>query len=303
MKTLVIDIPHGLAYPSSVLSALKVYAHKNNVYEIYVTGDYGDMSILEGTERISCHYLEDGKDSTALALEKLMDKESVGLVSFAERKALKETAIRLLPKSYAPTYGLFFETKESGKPALLIEAAGFGGTKESDLRNNYEFGVAYMSNVVGVKDLKAGLLTLPGIETPDELAFDEAARKEYRNYGGLISPSDVFKGDSRLIIAGGRSGAFVIQGARESRKVEADLEKIRSSKSVSASFSSLFAKKTSNDTFDPRLDENGYLLFGFGYGIADLPLDCGYGNVIDALETITRIDRSQPYRNEGLPKQ
>lgn len=296
MKTIVIDIPHGLAYPSSVLSALKVYAHKNNVYELYVTGDYGDMSILEGTERISCHYLEEGKDSTTLAFEKLNEEESVGLVSFADRKTLKETAVHLLPKSFCPTYGLFYETKESGKPALLIEAAGFGGTSLEDLKNEYEYGLSYMMNIVGVKDLKAGLLSLPENETKTEIELDENLKKENRNYTGFVSPSDVFKGDIRLILASGRDGAFVIQGARESRKIQTDLEKIRSSKSASASFGSLFSKKTSNDSFDPRIDENGYLLFGFGYGIVDLPLDCGYGNVIDALETVTRIDRAQPYR-------
>jgi fatty acid/phospholipid biosynthesis enzyme len=297
MKTIIIDIPSGLAAATSVLSALKVYAKKNKIYQLLVCGSPNDMSILEDIENIQCAYSEGAETSTSLALSHINDPEVAGFLSFNERPILIQSCHQNLPKEVNPCFGLYFASQSEGKETLLIDAGGFSAKTKEDVDAYRSYGVDYLKNILKKGTISIAYLALPEMMDEQDVAIDAFLKASCPEYSGVVDPEYLFDGKNDIVLAGGISGALAIRSAKGSRRVAHDLEQIRSSKSFAVKWSSLLGAKDNGQDrrYDPRIDAKGYLLFGYGHHIVDLDKTAGFGDVIDALDTLERFDRNQPF--------
>lgn len=295
MKYIVVDIPSGLAYPSSVLSALKVYVKRNAQYNLYCCGDKANFSVLEDTEGISCVYGDENEPSVEVALKVIRDnKDIAGLMSFSERSLLLEKAKEILSKNVNPTYGLLYETKVNDRSTMMIDASGLVEGNEDNFEAALSYAKDYFANILMKANIEIALLALEGSDDPLLNKLDEKLRQSEKHYHGFILPLDIFNGTMDIILSLGHDGAIAIQAAKGSTTVSEELKRAQASKS----FSSLFggSKDKEKPRFDSRIDQQGYLLFGFGENILCLNKDSGYGDVIDAFPTLVHLDTKKHFK-------
>lgn len=297
MKTFLVDIPSGLTSATNVLSALKVYAKKNKFYSLLVCGSPNDMSILEDVDNIKVAYSEGAETSTALALSHLGEEDIAGFLSFNDRKTLLDSCHHTLPKEVDPCFGLYFATQEEGKETFLVDAGGYA-LKSKDLVDSHRsYAVDYLRNILKKGTLSIGYLALFDALDEEDSAIDAFLKASCSEYTGIVTPDHLFDGKNDIVLAGGHEGAIAVQSAKGSRRIAHELEQIRSSKSFAVKWSSLLGgKEQANDRrYDPRIDSKGYLLFGYGSHILSLEKTAGFGDVIDAFDTLERFDRNQPF--------
>jgi fatty acid/phospholipid biosynthesis enzyme len=298
MKTIIVDIPSGLANPTSVLSALKVYQKKNHFYNLLVTGSPNDMSIMEDVEGVRCCYNEGEQTSLDVALSHMNDEGVVGLMSFSTRSLLAKKAHEVFPKEVAPCFGLLYQSKEEGKETFLVDAGGFSSKDKTHVLSYLSYALDYTTNILKKSHPEIAFLALKDNLDDADQEIDDALRQESKDYKGFVDPLALCDGTSDILLAGGKIGAACLASAKGARRIAADLEKIRSSKSVSVKWANLITNKndTSDARYDARLDAKGYLLFGYGYHLLALNLNAGFGDVMDGFDTLERYDRNQPRR-------
>ena len=297
MKTIIVDIPSGLAGATNVLSALKVYAKKNKFYQLLVCGSPNDMSILEDIENIRCAYSEGAEVSTRLALSHISDPDIAGLRSFNERPILLHSCHESLPKEVNPCFGLYFASESEGKETLLVDAGGYSEKNKDNIDAFLSYGVDYLKNILKKGTISVAYLALPERMDEQDVAIDAFLKASCSEYSGVLDPEHLFDGKNDIVLSSGTSGALAIRSAKGSRRVAQELEQVRSSKSFAVKWSNLLAPRdsTQDRRYDPRIDAKGYLLFGYGYHLVSLDKMAGYGDVMDALDTLERFDRNQPF--------
>lgn len=92
MKTIAINIPSNLTKVEDVITAIKVYGHKNTKYHLSIYGKEELLITLEGVEGISINKGEFNPLSNFLN-----DKEVIGIVDFESKNELVSTyKIRLV---------------------------------------------------------------------------------------------------------------------------------------------------------------------------------------------------------------
>jgi fatty acid/phospholipid biosynthesis enzyme len=296
MKSIIVDLPSGLAYPSSVLSAFKVYVKKNHFFNLTVCGDAANFSVLEDTENIECVYCDVGETSSHLALKEMVEREDVaGLLTFADQRAFYEEAAKLLPHWDVPCFGLFYSSKIEGKETLILDASGLFERKEENYLAYLEYGKDYSANVLQKPSVDIALLGFGEDPDPVLAKVDHELRINEKNYHGFLTPEHLFDGSCDLVLAGGVDGALAIGAAKGAIAASKTAQKIQASKS----WTSLLGKKKDageDSRFDSRLDQRGYLLFGAKKNILCLNKNSGYGDVTDALPVIEHLAFKKPYQ-------
>jgi fatty acid/phospholipid biosynthesis enzyme len=295
MKTIVIDLPSGLAYPASVLSAFKVYVKKNHFFNLMVCGDSANFSILEDVEGINCRYSPEGESSLVTALKAVNEENDIaGLLSFSDRFSVLTEAKTILPKNVSPCFGLLFSTKTEDKETLLVDASGYTERNEENASMALAYGKDYLTNVLGRAAPDIALLGLSEIEDPLWDACDRNFRQSEKNYHGLLAPSHLFDGGMDLVVSVGNEGAMAILSAKGASTASKQTEKAQAAKSWTSLFGK--GKETERPRFDSRIDQRGYFLFGVGKNILCLNKDSGYGDVIDALPRIEHLAFKKAYQ-------
>jgi len=296
MKSIIVDLPAGLAYPSSVLSAFKVYVKKNHFFNLTVCGDAANFSILEDTEGIECVYSDVGETSSHVALREMASREDVGgLISFADRLAFLKEARAILPHFSTASFGLSFSTKIPGKESLLLDPTGLLEKNQEQYEAALQYGKDYLLNVLGKASVEVALLGLEGQNDPFLNGIDQTLRASEKNYHGFLSPEHLFDGTADLILAGGIDGAIAILSAKGAATASKQMQKAEASRS----WTSLFGKNKTgeeNARFDSRIDQRGYLLFGAHKNLLLLNKDAGYGDVTDAFPVLEHLANKKIYQ-------
>jgi fatty acid/phospholipid biosynthesis enzyme len=296
MKSIIVDLPSGLAYPSSVLSAFKVSVKKNHFFNLTVCGDAANFSVLEDTENIECVYSDVGESSTHLALREMASREDIaGLLSFADRAVFIKETEALLPNVTMATFGLPFSTKTPGKETLLIDPTGLNEKSVERYEAALEFGKDYLLNVLQKPSVEVALLGVNGEKDPLLSEVDAMLRANEKNYHGFLSPDHLFDGSVDLILAGGADGALALLAAKGAAQASKEMQKAESSRS----WTSILGKnkhEEENSRFDSRIDQRGYLLFGAHKNILCLNKEAGYGDVTDAFPLLEHLANKKPYQ-------
>jgi fatty acid/phospholipid biosynthesis enzyme len=297
MKTIIVDVPGGLDNTVALLSALKVFAKKNKLYSLLVVGSKNDISVLEDTEGIECYYPEGLASSTAEAIVKLKSTSCVGLISFAKRKKLLDVAMDSFGKKVSPSFGLSYQTKEIGKESLLIDAGGYGEMTFENLDSYLSYGTDYLTNILKATAPSSALLAVEDAHSQIEEDFAKSQKAKNPNFRGFISPEDLFESGISIIVAGGTVGATAVSSAKGVLRIKNEIVGIENDKSFHYKIGeslSKGARESAEFRFCSSVDQNGYLLFGFGQNILSLDKNGRYGDLLNALSTLQRIERNRP---------
>jgi hypothetical protein len=300
MKTIVIDLYPELSAKTSVLLAFKVYMHKNKNYNLLVIGNGDDLSVLDGVEGITTQKTVEGETSTEAALKALAVGDKAGLISFAPRPRLFEKANALLPHPDYPSFGLLFVNKKEGKDSLLIEASGFSPRSIEAYRHSLAYGLDYLTKVLSRENPTIGLLGMEEALDPITQAFDEELRQN-KDYRGYVLPEDLFAGECDLVLAGGNDGGIALRAAKGSRRLLKDMEKAEGDKTSNSKWASFFtfgpSKKQMQEAkrYDARIDERGYLLFGYSQIIISMNPDSGYNDFFSGIDKLEALAEHQKH--------
>jgi hypothetical protein len=300
MKTIVIDLYPELSAKTSILLAFKVYMHKNKNYNLLVVGNGDDLAVLEGVEGVATQKIQEGETSTEAALKALGSGDKAGLISFAPRPRLFEKTAQLLPKADYPSFGLLFVNKKEGKDSLLVEASGFSPRSLEAYRHSLSYGLDYLTKVLSRENPSIGLLGMEENLDPITVAFDEELRQN-KDYRGYVLPEDLFAGECDLVLAGGNDGGIALRAAKGSRRLLKDMEKAEGDKANTSKWASFFtfgpSKKQIQEAkrYDARIDEKGYLLFGYPLPIISLNPDSGYTDFFAGIDKLEALAEHQKH--------
>jgi hypothetical protein len=294
MKTIVIDLYPELSAKTSVLLAFKVYMHKNKNYNLLIVGNGDDLSVFDGVEGILTQKVVEGETSSEAALKAMSSGDKAGLISFAPRPRLFEKAAALLPQGDYPSFGLLFMNKKEGKDSLLVEASGFSPRSLEAYRHSLAYGLDYLTRVLSRENPSIGLLAMEENVDPITQAFDSELRAN-KDYRGYVLPEDLFAGECDLVLAGGNDGGLALRAAKGSRRLLKDMEKAEGEKTSNSKWASFFtfgpSKKQMQEAkrYDPRIDEKGYLFFGYPDIIISMNPDSGYNDVFSGIDKLEAL--------------
>ncbi len=298
MKTIVVDIPSGLADAANVFTALKIFALKNKFYDLLICGYSGDFSVLEDNVNIKCDYIQNSKTSADLAISHLQDLNVAGLLSFSKRELLLSKTHTNLLKEVNPCYGLFFSGQDPEKETLLIDAGGLSEFDLDSIEGHLSYAMDFLTNIVRKprNEISIGLLALPESLSNSEKNVDAALKTSNDNYRGFVSPRELMDSNYTVVLAGGNIGQICISAANSGKRIQTNSQIVQASKNIFGKWAG-GNQATRTEDFDAK----GYYLFGYGYHIYSLNSQAHYQDVISALTALERFDRNQP-RNQEKPK-
>jgi fatty acid/phospholipid biosynthesis enzyme len=287
MKTLVVDVPSGLADATGVLTALKIFALKNKFYDLLICGYSGDFSVLEDNVNIRCDYIQNSQTSANLALSHLKNTDVAGFLSFSKRELLLKEAHSVLPKEVSP----FFSGRDSEKETLLIDAGGFGEFSQDNIEGYLSYAMDFLTNIVRKprNEISIGLLAFSESLSKADEDIDSVLKTLNANYRGYVSPGELLNSNFAVVLSGGPMGQVCISAANAAKKIQVNAQIIQTSKNIFGKWSGNNQPARTDD-----FDAKGYYLFGYGHHIYSLSSQAHYQNVITALTALERFDRNQP---------
>ena len=260
MKTIAINIPSNLTKVEDVITAIKVYGHKNAKYHLSVYGKEELLITLEGVEGIAIN-----KGVFNHLSNFLNDKEVIGLVDFESKNELISTYKN--PISFAYLFNGIDKTRQT--IFLLLPSL------------EKEIVISYLKriNMEVISTPKIGYLNL-------NRGNPLANLKEFDIEN--VSFLDVLEGKENIILSLEKEGSYFLEGINATSTFisRQDNKRVNESKNP---FTRLFVKKDRNEL----LISTSALVIGLDKPLINLPLNASYGQTFDAITGIEKIDEAK----------
>ena len=267
MKTIAINIPSNLTKVEDIITAIKVYGHKNAKYRLSVYGKEELLITLEGVEGIS---INKGKFNPLSNF--LNDKEVIGLVDFESKNELVSTYKNPI------SFGYLFNGIDKTRQTIFLLLPSL----------EKEIVVSAINNcLLYLKRINMEVISTPRIGYLNLNRGNPLANlKEFDIEN--VSFLDVLEGKENIILSLEKEGTYFLEGINAAATFisRQDNKRVNESKNP---FTRLFVKKDRNEL----LISTSALVIGLDKPLINLPLNASYSQTFDAITGIEKIDEAK----------
>jgi fatty acid/phospholipid biosynthesis enzyme len=293
MKALVFALAPLTQNLKGVVQALKVFRkHKGKFTTLHVFGSPEETNILKDNKDFEIHAVS--KENIAEEAETFALSLNAPLILLGERSALVESlAAHLTPiEGKKPVLGLLLPSAVYNHSVFLVDVGANTEQTSGDLESEFEAAKAFEEKILLLKGPRFGLL-YPGKPTPTSLsaAFDLVHHSDPR-YCGIVSPSDILKGQYDLLVGESLLMTASLESAKGNLKTLLDFESTEVNKSVFFKFGRWWLRdvqKTMQSRFDSSYYANGLYFLNYPIPVIGLEPSVNYGAITNALELSLRF--------------
>ncbi len=213
---------------------IKAYKERSNDFEPIFVGDetlikkelpkeYHKFQILHTDKFISMSdtatsALKEKDSSIYKAMELHRNKEANAVISAGHSGATMSLAtlrIGRIKGVKRPALSSLFPTTKEGKITLVLDLGANVDSKSDFLYQSAFFGKEYMSNVLGIKDTKVGLLSNGEEESKGNELTKETFKllKEEDFFIGNVEGNDIYNGSVDVVVCDGFTGNLVLKAS------------------------------------------------------------------------------------------